>query len=215
MSQKIYFGVILFSLLFMAACGAESGESPNNLIVVSAEPNVVVQEEVPTIPAESPETESESLAYPAPDGYPGPNTGPNVGGLERNSESLAEANVQVPQASADTASIGGVLMSERIDEETYYPLVPTRLLLGEIISSEEGDPMFLSAGDGSISAQVFDTGVFVFQNIPPGTYGLIVDIAVTTYPVRGDDGTMLLFTVSGGETINLGELLAEIPTDQN
>lgn len=223
MSKNGIYGLLFIAFIFLSACTTENADNTNDFIIVSAVPepatdgadttDTTVVGEQPAVP----ENSTEADAYPGPGGYPGPETNSSsveTEGILGDVKSIDEVEVQVPEAAADTASVGGVLMLERIDEETYYPLVPTRLLLGELIRSEEGDPLFLGGGDGSISGEVFETGAFIFEGIPPGTYGIVVDLAVTAYPVRGDDGKMLLFTVEGGDSVDLGRLLAEIPTDQ-
>ncbi|MEM9775020.1 MAG: hypothetical protein AAF902_10595 [Chloroflexota bacterium] len=217
--KKAIFGLIFVSLL-ISACGSGPAANEPGITVVQ-DPNVPTVQPTATrvvSEAESSEAVESASGYPAPEeaiaenGYPSPNQQPSndlVGPVQE----IGGIQVDVPAPASDAASIGGVLVRERIDENTFYPMVPARLLLGEIVNSTEGAPMFLSAGDSSISAEVFDTGAFIFRSIPPGTYGLVVDLAVTTYPVRGDDGTMLLVTVESGDAINLGEVSAEVPSE--
>ena len=69
----------------------------------------------------------------------------------------------------------------------------------------------LSAGDGSLAAQLFPTGIFVFQNVPPGEYGLMVDVGYTLFTITGDDGSPLLFTVEAGKALDLGQIITELP----
>jgi hypothetical protein len=50
-------------------------------------------------------------------------------------------------------------------------------------------------------------GRFAFANVPPGKYGLVLDVITASYILnRPDDGKSFLFTVAAGETVNLGTL---------
>jgi hypothetical protein len=53
--------------------------------------------------------------------------------------------------------------------------------------------------------------VFLFENVPPGTYGLVVNMAVTEYAVQNPDGTTLLITVEPGRALDLGQVITAAP----
>ena len=60
-------------------------------------------------------------------------------------------------------------------------------------------------------AYVDPNGRFVFADIPAGKYGLILDIVIDAYLLHDpDNNDQFLFTVTNGETTELGELDYEL-----
>lgn len=116
----------------------------------------------------------------------------------------------LPNASGDFAVIGGVLVREYV-EQGFVPFMPARLALAPVIETTEGQPAFIAENEESPQAQLFPTGVFIFNNIPAGSYGIVVDLAFTKFPINGDDGTPLVITVQPGDAIDLGQLFVQIP----
>ena len=118
---------------------------------------------------------------------------------------------ELPAADAGSGSIAGILIQDLEEGRGYVPLQPKAVRLGEIIENEAGEAIFLAADERSLSGQVFPTGIFVLQNIPPGTYGLIVDLGYTQIAVNDESGNPRLFEIAGGDVIDLGQVITTMP----
>lgn len=116
----------------------------------------------------------------------------------------------LPPASADTGVIGGALIRE-LSEEGFMPLDPHELILAVIVNNDAGTPMFLRHDEDALRAETFPTGVFVFHDVPPGRYGLIIGLGITQFPVRTPDGSELLVDVTPGAVVDLGQVIVQFP----
>lgn len=188
-------------LLITAACGSSTPTLP------TAVPATAV--------LATPIVSSPDGSYPAPGGYPVagvPAAGyPVTDALPGFSETAPDPARELPAASAETATIGGALIRELVDPDGFVPLTPEKLILTELVKDATGTPMFIRHNDASPVAEVFDTGVFIFRNIPPGTYGFVVNLGFTEFPVNGPNGDPLLITVAPGEVRDLGQLIVQFP----
>jgi hypothetical protein len=158
---------------------------------------------------------SEDGAYPSPlttatlpQGYPESDASQNNGNY------LAEPpnpERQLPEASAESAVIGGVLLQEE-PGLGYIPLIPLKFLLGKVLFTDSGEPAYIRTGGDSSSAELFDTGIFVFHAVEPGEYGLVVDLGFTQFPILNEDGTPRTINVTSGQVLDLGQVITQIPT---
>ena len=89
--------------------------------------------------------------------------------------------------------------------EGFIPFAPQKLLLGEIITLDNGEPAYVGSSGESPAAELLPTGIFIFSNIPPGDYNLVVDIGITQF-LAGDK-----FTLEAGQVIDLGQVIIELP----
>ncbi|MFT7585779.1 MAG: hypothetical protein ACI9EW_002207 [Cellvibrionaceae bacterium] len=209
-SYSLILLILLFSIL--ASCNTSEPTPPTiQVLIVTEEPSSTQIAPEAIVENQKPELD-ESTGYPAPRsaaelqaGYPAP-----------ESNSSAEVIIDSPELQFDTVdatkgSVGGILALEILDDG-YIPLEPSRLLLGDVIFSNQGDPFFIRTNGSSQTAKVFSTGMFIFDNVPPGTYGLMVDLTFTAYPVLDENGNPVTFTIEANQVFELGELLAPIPT---
>ncbi|MCP5096071.1 MAG: hypothetical protein GY943_10995, partial [Chloroflexi bacterium] len=183
----------LITLLLLIACGQAENDAP--IIPNSPEPAV-----------------SDDSAYPSPtenetnvNGYPAPSSslGTDVLPEPPNPE------INFPQADGNNGVVGGVLIRE-IVSEGFLPLEPVKLTLAEIINTTEGNPAYVRENDQSPQAELFPTGIFIFRNVPPGGYGLMVDVGYTKFPIL-ENGTPLLITVTANEKLDLGQIITVLP----
>ncbi|MEW5986634.1 MAG: hypothetical protein AB1791_08380 [Chloroflexota bacterium] len=151
-------------------------------------------------------------AYPGPEtatraesAYPGP--APTPEGLLPEPPNPERS---LPSAGEATGVVGGVLVREVVGQG-YLPLMPRALFLGEIVHNSAGEPTYLSQSVDSPQAQLFQTGVFIFNSVPPGDYGLIVDLGFAQFPVRTADGNELLVTVEAGKALDMGQVFVSVP----
>lgn len=220
--KRIFFFLLCSMIFLLTLAGCSGSETPPPTIEVRIETQVpsteVENTDSPSNEVESAESQvaesfNEAAGYPAPDAdepsdYPAP---------ENNNQ--ADVIAQSPAIEFDTTdstmgSVGGILALEIFDDG-YVPLEPTRLLLADVILSDQGEPFFIRTNGSSQAAEVFPTGIFIFNNVPPGSYGLMVDLSFTSYPIEDENGDPLTFSVDAGGVVDLGELLAPIPTGSN
>ena len=130
-----------------------------------------------------------------------PYPGPTIEGLQAEPP---DTERNLPAANSETGIVGGILIREIVGEG-FVPFSPQRLILGEIITLDSGEPAYVGASGESPTAELLPTGIFIFRNISPGDYNLVVDIGITQLLV-GDT-----FTVEAGQVIDLGQVFVELP----
>lgn len=187
--------IAVFLSLALSACGSSPAPAPTPVVIGGATPN-------PT------------GAYPAPGEASAANTPAAYPDAASPQEEILPAPPDpardLPPASADSGVIGGALIRE-LSEEGFMPLDPHELILASIVTNDAGTPMFLRHDEDALRAETFPTGVFVFHDVPPGRYGLIVGIGITQFPVRTPDGAELLVDVTPGAVIDLGQVIVQFP----
>ncbi|MEZ4510982.1 MAG: hypothetical protein R3C62_03830 [Chloroflexota bacterium] len=198
----------LFSLvLILAACGG--GNTSSALPTPIPETNAPANSEPESIVAPDPgDNNSDANGYPAPETdqsivpYPGSE-------YETLQAEPPNPERELPAAGADVGVVGGVLIRELTDQG-FMPLNPQKLLLGEIVHTASDEPAYVSVDDQtSPQAELFPTGVFIFRNVAPGTYGLVVDLGFTQFLVNQPDGSQFLFTVEPGQALDLGQVITQ------
>lgn len=209
MSYQIKYPTTIVLLTILLIFGLTSCQSPSDDNSIG-----VTVEIVPTVEAPEEETElavptvsSGQSGYPlSADGYPIP---PEVVPEGAVSE-LPNPERTIPAPTDNLSSLGGVLVRE-VGESSFLPVMPQTLYLGEVLLDDAGRQSVIVRRTDSPTAQLFPTGVFVFNNVPANTYGLIVDIALSEFPVTLESGEPLLIDVEPGEAIDLGVVLVNLP----
>lgn len=185
MSQKkaLFFLFLIFALLF-TSCGT----TPKPTAVPSQAPT---------------KSSGGNGAYPAPGSYPGPGAYPGPGGAPAGSNGQAPNSGPLPTSSSGGTVTGSLLIGKDLKPVNNYPIY-----LGQVLNLSSGEPGLVSI-DRAKSPRAFldGTGKFVFINVPPGKYSLILDIVEKTFilrePATGND---ILIDVEEGKTIDLGIL---------
>jgi hypothetical protein len=204
LSEILFFiGSLSLLILSLAACNTNTSA-----------PAVATYTPVPANNSENPsQTEN---AYPStnqenqvvddlPEGYPAPTPYfHDVSAEPPNPER------DLPEASPETAVVGGVLIWEIVDTG-FQPLVPNDLILAEVLTNSNNESALIRTSATSPKAQLYPTGIFVFQGIPPGQYGLVVDLGYTQFPIADDTGDVMLLTIEAGNVIDLGQIITEVP----
>jgi hypothetical protein len=136
-----------------------------------------------------------------------------TGASNPTSAPAASGPRQIPTASADTAVVHGIV--REIDTK-------------KALSEDQGVDIFLAqvlhTADNSMSISSLDKtsaprsdpdkdGVFVFSNIPPGEYAVVIRGPISEVVARqtSDLSKDLVITVSAGQTLDLGEVLTKYP----
>lgn len=206
MKKNWLIGVMICLIIgLLTACGDTPPD--NELTIMTATPGGPTP--VPLVTEASSESET---GYPAPANANSSNSAYPAATLEGVVTDLPEAELDLPEAGVDFGVVGGVLASE-ITGQGYLPITPQSLTLGTVLNfNETGQPAYLSSSDDGIKAELLPTGVFIFRNVPPGEYGLVMDLGFGIFPIQNDEG-VFLFTVEPGQALDLGTVLTVFPGD--
>lgn len=197
--------LLLSLLLFMAVACGPADEDLTGTATVEAQPVLP--------PATTDSSDAAGLAYPgvlsAPaqrdSPYPGP--APTMEGLQSEPPN---PDLDLPDTNETTGVVGGVLIRE-ITGQGYAPLIPQKLSLGEIVVSDSGGPALVRTRGDSPQAELFPTGIFIFRNVPPGEYGLVIDLGFTEFLVEQPDGGPLTFSLEAGQALDIGQVITQSP----
>lgn len=203
LSLWTWFILLAALAVLLSACGPSSDETAET---PQAEANVPVvvdsesREEATAVPADTtagyPDPQTQA-ALPDP-GYPAP----TIEGLQPEPPN---PEVNLPEAGSETAVVGGILIRE-ITDQGFVPLIPRELILGEIVSVDTGDPAYVRTNADSLRAELFPTGIFIFRNVPPGEYGLVMDLGFSQFLIEG-----YTLTVEAGQVLDLGQVITTTP----
>ncbi|MBN1876810.1 MAG: DUF2012 domain-containing protein [Anaerolineae bacterium] len=109
----------------------------------------------------------------------------------------------LPLPSEGLSVIGGVF----VDLQTQRAPLEGVLYLGEMLSLDTGLPVVSLDQKTAFYAIPAENGEFVFQDVPPGSYGLILVSPDYSFLIDDPKGEgSLLLIVEAGETLNLGRL---------
>lgn len=201
MKQSIQLFILLsLAAVLIVSCGpAANNDQPDNQTTTS---------ETAAAPTAAVSGSAES-AYPgvaSASGYPGPAQGVMP---EGTLSELPDPERSLPSPAAGSASVGGYLVRS-IGEAGFLPAAVQSLQLGSVLYDDQGRQSLIAVGENAPSAELFATGVFVFANVPPGIYGLVVNIGYTEFPITVD-GQPLLIEVEANTALDLGAVFVEPP----
>lgn len=207
----------LLMVLSMTACDSGEESTPTDGEQVTAVETIENNPSTTDSVATAPTTESGYPVAQAESGYPGTavtesgNDGyPAVAVPENTSPSPPNPERNIPAPAESAGAVGGVLYRE-IEDAGFTPVVPLGLYLGDVLTDSQGRQALISHGVDSPQAEIFQTGVFVFNNVAPGTYGLVIDIGVSQFPISGEDGQPILIEVVAGQALDLGQIIVRLP----
>ncbi len=200
----ISFCLILLSLL--VACGSASVNNEENVVIEPATATPISGQNVTANNTPYPSDGSNSATATDQDsGYIAP-----ASDLENTAQpNPPNPDTNLPSANPTTGVVGGILI-EKIDDIGYIPLQPKSLLLGEVLYTDTGQAAYVGTGDESISAQLYQTGVFIFQDVPPGEYGLVADLGFTQFIIEDSVGNPTIIEIEAGEVLDLGQLITGV-----
>jgi hypothetical protein len=113
--------------------------------------------------------------------------------------------------SAKVATVAGTLIREDKDGKRN-PYGQATLFLGQVLTDKAGKP-FAVAMDEAVATKATTTssGQFIFTNVAPAEYGLILRTPVGNFKLNKMDGSELLIRAEAGQVVDLGDLLTDIP----
>lgn len=102
-----------------------------------------------------------------------------------------------------------------IHEETQEPFIDTIVRLAEVVRTEEGEDVFVLDQAFSPGAKTDETGIFVFEDVDPMEYVIVVGDVTGIYEViPGDDGKPKVFNATPDEILDVGSLLVRLEPTQ-
>jgi hypothetical protein len=118
----------------------------------------------------------------------------------------------VATLSPDKGAVTGLVLAQVGAE--LQPAPKTIVYLAATVKDASGTEVFISFDRvNSPRTATDDKGRFVFWNIPPGRYGLIVDQISRSIPLsRLGADQLLIIEVSAGEQVDVGTLSYESPS---
>lgn len=216
-----YLLLTLFIALFIVACS--SGEADNN--TTNSSPATTVETTGNANPNQNATTDITGTNAAAASSYPGPMTDagyPGVGTETANNgypgaavpeNALPEPpnpDRSIPAPGENLGSVGGVLIRE-VGDAGFLPVTAQALYLGEVLTDNQGRQALIAQGDDSPKAQLLPTGVFIFDNVEPGMYGLVIDIGVSQFPITTEEGGELIIVVEANKALDLGQVMVKLP----
>ena len=155
---------IFFSFLLLSACGGNAAPAPLPTPIPETNNSAAVTQ----TEAEPAAVAGDSGNTATTDGYPAPDSGYVGAAPEGVQAEPPNPERQLPAADGGTAVIGGVLIRELVEQGGYLPLVPQKLMLGEIVNTTDGSPAYISVNDqDSPQAENFPNRHFHFPQYCP------------------------------------------------
>jgi uncharacterized protein (DUF2141 family) len=108
------------------------------------------------------------------------------------------------------ATVGGKLIRNLASGSE--PIADAKILLANVIRSEDGTPMMAAVSEETSPMAVTGRdGSFVFTNVAPDTYGIAVITPIGSFLIQDERGNDFLFTVQAGMILDLGEIHTNLP----
>jgi hypothetical protein len=151
----------------------------------------------------SPEPTDSPLRIPAADSpLPAPTGATTVETLPQ----ITEVPLVPPTPAPGKGIVIGVLLRDNLGLP-LEAMTKTRLYLGPVKTTTGGERFVSHSANVDPVTFTGEDGTFIFTDIEPGSYGLIVATPISSVLMRHhDSGEEVVFTVEAGETVDLGEL---------
>lgn len=203
MNQKslLFTIILLISLLSLISCGA----NPQEKEPLQQNQLPVIQQNVTTEPNTDQTTDTNSNGYPidVQSSYP------VSGQIMPLTDEEQNETLPIPQPSNNAATVSGVIL----DIMTQQAPAESNLYLGLMQETNKGLPVITLDRDKAPVTTPLKNGQFVFTEVPPGTYGVILFNPDASFLVDDPQNTelSLMLTVEAGQTIDLGTITTTLP----
>lgn len=131
-------------------------------------------------------------------------------------QSLSEQGLSEPLATAETVlqpAPGTSIVTGMLKvEHTNQPMVGVELYLASHIGADESTPMYSLEPDSSPHTTVQDDGRFIFKDVPPGRYAIVVWNPFNSFLARDPvTGSELVIDVQADQVYDVGTLFEPLP----
>jgi hypothetical protein len=124
----------------------------------------------------------------------------------------SDLELTLPEPATGMATVGGRLMARYTGRSDYQPVPTTILFLAPVLYSEDGTAAFAGLDqDNDPATNTNESGIFTFENVPEGIYGLVVLAGIQVYLVTDETGSDYLISVEPNKVINLGDVRVDLP----
>jgi len=125
-----------------------------------------------------------------------------------------EISATLPPLSPPSEGLASVT-GQVIHKETQEPFVDTIVRLAEVVRTEEGEDVFVLDQAFSPGAKTDETGIFVFEDVDPMEYVIVVGDVTGIYEIiPDDDGKPKVFTATPDEILEVGSLMVKLEPTQ-
>ena len=182
--------------LFITGCGTQKTPTVNVVVETPKSPVASVNP-YPYALEPTPATSVDQA-------YPGPSTG-QQGPEAAYTPEYHVTNLVVPTPSSGKGVVTGRLL---IGGEEGHPYLATLYLASTIPPSTPDYPPMISYSEENdpIAVQDVNTGRFLFSDVAPGQYAIIIWSPLGGFPLVDKEGASVIFTVSADEVKDLGIL---------
>ena len=103
-------------------------------------------------------------------------------------------------------------MADTTGDGSYEPVPLSVVFLAPVIFLEDGTPGFAGLDNkNDPSAGTNPDGYFLFENVPPGSFGVVVARGVQFILIRNEEGQDYLIEVEADQVLDLGEVRTTLP----
>lgn len=169
---------LALTVVFLTGCGTST-------ITSQLTPSTVPPSAIPTLAPPTPIPPTATPILPTATVTPIPPTSTPV------------PPTSTPTPTATTGQVKGVL----VDQNTKQPVGGKRIVLAP--ANQDG-----SVGFNEKSPQVKsdEAGAFLFEDVPPGKYGMLVFLGQLPSLLQNDAGTTIIFDITAGQIIDFGTI---------
>lgn len=154
----------------------------------------------------------DTSAYPGPDAssaYPGPAPTPDLG------PTISSEPVVVPQPASASVGVATGKVLRIAEGGTREPVAGYYIYLGRILQNNLGDESIVELDKATApKARLNAFGEFVFVDVPPGRYGLMLELLRGAVLLNDpDSGGNMIVEIKGGDVVDLGEMAYPLPAE--
>jgi hypothetical protein len=185
---------LTLSLFVIVGCASQPAPTP---ISQTGEPDP------PDLAEDYPGPELQITTREAQPGYPA--LGPLMPDME---DTLPQPELPLQLNPSEIgATIGGVIL----DRVTRQGPLESLIYLGQVQYTETGFPVVSLNRQEAPVTILSRNGVFIFEDIEPGEYAVILFTPDYSLLVEYEDGISVTFTAADGDVIDLGTIIVDIP----